>query len=172
MWQTLANTKREPVLNLTKLRNKQRLKLKGIDVNYSWSNRWKNIWNINLCDLWIEPPILEIRLCPFWRKKELIFYDLSGPRKKMEIPQHGLRHELTKSQLFLYRETVSRLKLRKIGKEKIRERGMLTLIYSRLLTTQENYWQWFPSRVRSSRCWWRLVLSLSHYQLAVSTCWC
>ena len=35
MRQTLANTKQEPVLNLTKLRNKQRLKLKGIDVNYS-----------------------------------------------------------------------------------------------------------------------------------------
>ena len=55
-------------------------------------NQRKNIWNVFL----IESPILEGRRCPFSkRKKELIFYDLAGPVKKMAIPQHGPQHKLT-----------------------------------------------------------------------------
>ena len=60
-----------------------------------------------MCDLWMEPPILETRPYLFLEKKnDLSFDDLAAPVKYMAIPQHGPQNKLTK--LYNYGHKISK----------------------------------------------------------------
>ena len=52
-----------------------------------------------MCDLWMEPPILETIMPSFRERKDLSLEDLAGPVKMMAIPQQGPQKKKKKKKL-------------------------------------------------------------------------